>query len=53
MILGEKSFGCMFNSKRVDIVDLGKKGRGVNLCLYGGTTLSMVKVPKCLLSVKG
>ena len=31
----------------------GKRGSGVNFCLYRGTTLFAVKVPKYSLSVKG
>ena len=47
MGLGAKVLAQLSNSECYNFVDFGKRGHGVNLCLYRGTTLSMIKVPEC------
>ena len=43
----------MSNSECLYIIDVGKQVIGVSLITVRGTTQTIVKAPKCCLSVKG
>ena len=51
--MGINVLGFSSNSEYLSAVDFGKRGCGVSPYSKRGTTQTMVKAPKCQLSVKG